>query len=144
MSRDDDLLRILAVFHFVLAGMVAMVALFPAVHLIVGIGLVSGAFTNPGDPFPFALVGWLLILFASCWISCGLVFAAFMVLAGRMLLKRRRYFFCLAMAGLACMFMPFGTVLGAFTIIILMKDDTRVKFQPLPGQEPHGRNRDGI
>jgi len=132
MSQNDDVLRVLAVFHFVLAGMATMVALFPAVHLIVGIGLVSGAFTNPGDPFPFALVGWLFIIFASCWIVCGLVFAALMTVAGRMLLKRRRYHFCLAMAGLACMFMPFGTILGAFTIIILMKADIRAQFQPSP------------
>jgi hypothetical protein len=132
MSQNDDVLRVLAVFHFVLAGMATMVSLFPLVHLIVGIGLVSGVFTNPGDPFPFALVGWIFVIFASCWILCGLLFAALMAVAGRMLLNRRRYFFCLAMAGLACMFMPFGTILGAFTIVTLMKADVREQFQPSP------------
>jgi len=132
MNPNDDLLRILAVFHFVIAGMATMISLFPLVHLIVGIGLVSGVFTNPRDPFPFALIGWIFVLFASCWILCGLLFAAFMAVAGRMLLKRRRYFFCLAMAGLACMFMPFGTILGAFTIMTLMKADVRAQFQPSP------------
>ncbi len=144
MSQNDDVLRVLAVFHFVLAGMATMVALFPTVHLIVGIGLVSGAFTTPRDPFPFALVGWIFVILASCWILCGLLFAASMAMAGRMLLSRRRYFFCLTMAGLACMFMPFGTILGTFTIIILMKGDIRAQFQPLPVQEPPVKNNDDM
>lgn len=29
------------------------------------------------------------------------------------------------MAGIECMFMPFGTVLGAFTIIVLLQEPVR-------------------
>jgi hypothetical protein len=32
------------------------------------------------------------------------------------------------MAGIACVFMPFGTVLGVFTIIVLMRDSVRRLF----------------
>jgi len=129
VNQDSDLLRILAAFHFVVAGMAVLVSLFPAVHLFVGICLVSGVFTDPGEPFPFALVGWLFIGLASCWICCGLLFASCLAVAGRMLLKRRGYLFCLVMAGLACMFMPFGTALGAITLITLMKDSVKAQFQ---------------
>jgi hypothetical protein len=33
------------------------------------------------------------------------------------------------MAGLACMFMPFGTVLGVFTIIVLVKENVKGMFR---------------
>lgn len=128
MNRDGELLRILAAFHFVVAGMAVLVSLFPVVHLFVGICLVSGAFTDPGDQFPFTLVGWSFIIIASCWILGGLLFSCCLAAAGRMLLKRRGYLFCMVMAGLACMFMPFGTVLGAFTIMALTKESIRAQF----------------
>jgi hypothetical protein len=36
------------------------------------------------------------------------------------------------MAALACMLAPFGTVLGVFTIIVLMRESVRVAFgQPV-------------
>lgn len=51
-----------------------------------------------------------------------------MILAGRALAQRRRYTFCLVIAGVACMFMPFGTVLGVFTIIVLLRDSVKELF----------------
>lgn len=129
MNQDADHLRILSIFHFVVAGLAALVALFPTVHLLVGVGLVSGIFTDPQDPFPFALIGWFFIIFSSCWISCGLAFASCMALAGRFLRQRQRYTFCLMMAGLSCMFMPMGTVLGVVTIIFLTKPTVKALFQ---------------
>jgi hypothetical protein len=132
MSQDDDHLQILAIFHNVVAGFACLVALFPTVHLVVGLCLVSGYFTDPKPDFPFALVGWLLILFASCWIIAWLTFATLLVAAGRCLRQRRRYQFCLVIAGVACAFMPFGTVLGVFTIVTLSKEIVRAQFQPAP------------
>jgi hypothetical protein len=136
MNQETDHLRVLAVFHYVVAGMAALMALFPTVHLLVGLGLVSGFFTDPGEPFPFALIGWFFIIFASCWISCGLVIASCIAVAGRFLQQRRRYMFCLITAGLACMVMPFGTVLGFFTIFFLMKDSVKAQFHHPTAQGP--------
>lgn len=136
MSRDDDNLQVLAIFHFVVAGFATLVSLFPTVHLLVGIGLLSGFFTEPKDPFPYALIGWIFVIGASCWIVLGLVFAFLLVRAGRCLKARRRYQFCLVMAGVACIFMPFGTILGVLTIFVLTKESIRAQFlRPAsPGQ----------
>jgi hypothetical protein len=136
MDRDTDHLNTLAVLHYVVAGLATLASLFPTVHLLVGIGLVSGAFTDPGEPFPYPLIGWFFIIFASCWILLGLVFSSCLALAGRSLQQKRRYQFCLVMAGLACMFMPFGTVLGVFTIVTLMKGGVKDQFQRAPAPEP--------
>ena len=134
MSRDDDNLNVLAIFHFVVAGFAVLVSLFPTVHLLVGIGLLSGFFTEPTDPFPYALIGWVFVIGASCWIVLGLVFSASMIGAGRCLRARRRYQFCLVMAGVACIFMPFGTILGVLTILMLTKETVRAQFEPPTAQ----------
>ena len=55
-----------------------------------------------------------------------------MVLAGRYLARRERYTFCLVVAGVECMFMPFGTVLGVFTIIVLSRPSVKDLFGALP------------
>jgi hypothetical protein len=36
--------------------------------------------------------------------------------------------YCLVVAGIECIFMPFGTVLGVFTIIVLMRPSVRNLF----------------
>jgi hypothetical protein len=36
--------------------------------------------------------------------------------------------FCLVMGGVECLFMPFGTVLGVFTIIVLMREPVKQLF----------------
>jgi hypothetical protein len=55
-------------------------------------------------------------------------FAIVLLCAGRCLQERRRHTFCLVVAGLECMMMPFGTVLGVFTIIVLLRPAVRQLF----------------
>jgi hypothetical protein len=50
------------------------------------------------------------------------------VAVGRNNVGSEEYTFCLVMAGVACMFMPFGTVLGVFTIIVLLRDSVKELF----------------
>jgi hypothetical protein len=133
VNQNVDHLRLLSVFHYIVAGLAALFSLFPTIHLAVGIAMVSGVIKDAKDPFPLALMGWFFIVFASCFILCGLTFATCLFLAGRYLQKRKHYTFCLVMAGVACMFMPFGTVLGVFTIVVLVKEDVKAMFiHPAP------------
>ena len=43
-NADLDHLRILSIFHFVLATMVGLVSLFPILHVLMGLAMVSGLF----------------------------------------------------------------------------------------------------
>lgn len=127
MNQDAEHLRLLSIFHYVVAGVAGLFALFPTFHLLMGIFMVSGTFAGTEEPAP-ALFGWFFILFAAGWIGCGIAFAVALAVAGRDLRLRRRYTFCLVMAALACCFMPFGTVLGVFTIVVLMRPSVRASF----------------
>ena len=126
MSQDTEHLKLLSIFHYVAAGMAALVACIPFLHFFMGIALATGAF---GDTDPEARpVGIVMALVALCFIVLGWVFAALVAIAGRNLSRRRNYTYCLVMAGVECIFMPVGTVLGVFTIIVLVRDSVKEMF----------------
>ena len=129
--QDAEHLRLLSIFHYVMAGLQALFASFPIIHFVIGAAMVfgPGAFGTKGGEAPPAAVGWFFMLFAAAWMLVGWSLAACMVVAGRGLVQRKRYVFCLVVAGLTAVFcMPFGTVLGVFTIIVLMRPSVKEAF----------------
>jgi hypothetical protein len=132
MSKDEEHLQLLSTFHYVVGGLAGLFALFPIFHLIFGLFFIFGSErfpSNNGGPPP-AVIGWLFVAFAVFFITLGWVFAIFVFIAGRFLAKRKHYLFCLTMAGVECLFLPFGTVLGVFTIITLSREPVKQLFIP--------------
>ena len=125
-AQNREQLRLLAIFHYVVGGLAGLFSLFPVIHLVMGIAMVTGRMDAPDQDA--VLFGWLFILFAAGMIIVGLSFAVCLLLAGRFLATRVHYTFCFVMAALACMFFPFGTVLGIFTIIVLSRAGVRDLF----------------
>lgn len=128
MSSDDENLRLLAVFHYVVAGLAGLFSLLPIFHITMGALLVSGRLGDPNEQGADRLFGVLFILMGMCFLVVGFAYAIAMAVAGTYLRRHRNYIFCLVMAALSCAFFPFGTVLGVFTIIVLQKDSVRQLF----------------
>ena len=128
MNKDLEHLRLLSIFHYVLAAMIGLLSMIPFVHLAIGIAMVTGGLAGKGGNPPPPFVGWILISFASAFILSGLTIAGLVALAGRYLARQRRYVFCCVVAGLSCIFAPFGTALGVFTLIVLLRDSVRELF----------------
>ncbi len=126
MNRDLEHIKLLAIFHYVAAGMAAMFACIPFIHFFMGLALATGAF--PDTNTEARTMGLVIMLMAGLIILFGWVFAALVAFAGRSLQQRKRYTFCLVMAGIECIFMPVGTVLGVFTIIVLLRDGVKALF----------------
>ena len=128
--QDEEHLRLLALFHNVVAGLGALFACFPLLHLGMGIMMVTGRFeTGPSsqDMNP-AFFGWFFIAFSVVWIAVGLGMATAVFLAGRYLRRRERYLFCFVVAAVMCAFAPFGTVLGVFTLLVLQRPAVKEAF----------------
>ena len=126
MNQDLEHLKLLAIFHYVAAGMAALFACIPFIHFFMGLAFATGAFAETGtEARP---VGLVIMAIAGFVILAGWTFAALVAVAGRSLQKRQRYTFCLVMAGVECIFMPVGTVLGVFTIIVLVRDSVKELF----------------
>ena len=69
----------------------------------------------------FKVIGGVMIGIAAIMILLAWTAATLMVIAGRSLQKRKRHLFCLVVAGLSCLFVPLGTVLGILTIVVLQR-----------------------
>lgn len=125
-ARDDEHLRLLAIFHYVLAAFTALFALLPTLHLLMGIGMLSGHL-SPGDS-DARFVGGILVGIALVFILGGLGMAALLAWTGRKLSKRRHHLACLIVAGLCCAIAPFGTVLGVCSLIVLLRPAVKARF----------------
>jgi hypothetical protein len=63
---------------------------------------------------------------------CGWAISVFIIIAGVKLRKRRNRMFCMVIGAIECMFMPLGTVLGVFTLIVLNKESIKQTYgQPI-------------
>jgi hypothetical protein len=74
----------------------------------------------------FAVFKWFYAVMGAWYVS-SLVLN---VLAGIYLRARKHRTFCIVVAALNCLHMPFGTVLGIFTIVVLARDSVRTAFAP--------------
>jgi hypothetical protein len=130
---DVQHLKLLAIFHYIVAGVAALFACFPLIHLVMGLFMVFApdSFGSSRDQPP-AFLGWFFVVFALVIILAGWAFAVLVLTAGRCIARRKLYTFCFVMACVECIFMPFGTVLGVFTIIVLNRASVKNLFVPRP------------
>jgi hypothetical protein len=126
---DTEHLRILSICHFVLAGIAAFFSCIPIIHVCIGLMLVFGgpSMGGSGSPPP-ASFGWIFVIMGTAAILIGWICALLIFLAGRSIKQRRHYTFCLVVAGIACLWMPFGTVLGVFSFIVLLRPSVKGMF----------------
>lgn len=135
-DQNEQYLNILAIFHYVVGGLTALFACFPIFHLTIGLGMLTGGFgPMPDGEFPFRLFGLMFVLIPAAIILLGWILAGFMIATGYFLHKRQKHTFCLVVAGVECIFIPFGTVLGVFTIVLLVQPSVRVLFGGTPPPE---------
>ncbi|WP_462115580.1 hypothetical protein, partial [Lysobacter xanthus] len=102
-------------------------SLFPLIHVAIGVAAITGGMDGPNPPPPW--FGWLFVGVGAMFVLGGLTLATFIAYAGRCLRTRRRHTLCLAVAGVECMLMPFGTVLGVFTLVLLTRSSVRAAFR---------------
>jgi hypothetical protein len=203
VNRDEEHLRLLSIFHYVVAGLTALFACIPIIHLIIGIVILAGGLDGPfeehrgydgpcdyeavtppkaapvepqtsgdpepvapgppaeaapeqfgtdgvsescepapptrrhrgGPPFPKTFFGVIFVVFPALFILCGWTLAVLLAVAGRCLARRKGYTFCLVVAGISCLFMPFGTILGVFTIVVLTRPSVKRLFNGGPAPD---------
>src|SRR3989442_1116145 len=138
MTKDEEQLRLLSIFHYVVAGLAGLFSLFPLMYVGMGALMLYGKL-DAAHPDPAARpIGWILIAIGTSLFLMGLIFVVCVVFSGRYLSRHRHYTYCLVMAALACTFMPFGTVLGVFTIIVLQRESVRQLFGCPPSSSSVG------
>jgi len=131
MDRDTEQLNLLAIFHYVVAGLGALFSFFPLLYTTIGAIFIFAArhgTTKPGEDLPPEFLGWIFALLGSLLFLMGIAMALCILIAGRSLALRKRYSFAFVMACIECLFIPFGTILGVFTIVVLSRESVRALF----------------
>jgi hypothetical protein len=132
---DVDHLNLLSIFHFVSAGlgfvgMFFLMAYFAIMHVV---------FSNPsiwqnqrhGPPPPpeffliFHIMTWFYLVLALWCMACAIL----NLLSGIFLRVRKHRTFSFVVAGINCLQIPIGTVLGIFTIVVLTRDSVRELYE---------------
>jgi hypothetical protein len=131
MNQNAEHLRLLAIFHYVVAGLAALFSFFPLLYTMVGTIFIFAARhgpTKPGEDVPPEFLGWIFAVLGSLLFLIGIAMAICILIAGRSLALRKRYSFILVMACIECLFIPFGTILGVFTIVVISRESVKALF----------------
>ena len=131
MDRDTEQLNLLAIFHYVVAGLAALFSFFPLLYTTIGAIFIFAArhgTAKPGEDLPPEFLGWIFAVLGVLLFLIGIAMAICILIAGRSLAPRKRYSFVLVMACIECLFIPFGTILGVFTIVVLSRESVRGLF----------------
>ena len=129
-KEDKDWLRLLSLGHYVIAGLQTLVGFLPSFHLAMGLWLLTSDVAKAKNGTPAVLFGGFFTLIAVTWMLLAWSLAACVLIAGRSLVDRKRRRFCLVVAGVEAMLcIPFGTVLGMLTIIVLLRPGGRDVFE---------------
>ena len=132
--KDAEHVKLLSVFHFVLGGLAFCGIAFLFLHFF----LIRWVVSHPdiwkskdGTVFPvkelFAIFRWVYLFMGVLLAVEGIA----NILSGIFLRQRKHRMFSIVVAGLNCLQIPFGTVLGAFTIVVLVRDSVRQSYERL-------------
>ncbi len=130
MNEDLEHLRLLSIFHYVVAGLTALFACFPIFHLSIGVTMLAGNFFEgsgapPGMPTIFGL---MFVILPAAIMLLGWAYAVALAFAGRFLSRNSNYTYCLVIAAISCAYFPLGTALGVLTLIVLMRPTVKIRF----------------
>ena len=129
--EDETQLRILGWLHYVGAALAGVIPVLGAVYGGMGAAMVLGKLPGmaPGKGEPF---GWLPLAMGAFVVLIGIGSVSLNLLTARALRARRRHTLCLLTSALNCVHFPFGTLLGAFTLIVLCRPAVKAAFEPPP------------
>lgn len=142
-SAESKQLDLLSMFHYIVGGFIALFSCIFLVHFFIGLAIVTGSLPAgncKSDPAPFWF-GWIFVIMGAVFVLSGWAMSAAIVIAGKKLKARKGRLFCMVIAGIECMFMPFGTVLGVFTLVMLNKESVKqtfVSFDAKQSSQPAG------
>lgn len=129
--KDVEHLRVLAILHFVSAGLALAGLCFIALHywimqtVMTDPEFVKLAKSSPPPREFFAIFKIFYLVMGAWFVLSGVV----NVLSGIFLRQRKNRVFSMVVAGFNCLYMPLGTVLGVFTFVVLGRDSVVALYE---------------
>lgn len=131
MNEDHSHLNSLSIAHYVVGGAMVLFSCIPLIHTAIGLSFILGGEESAAHPEqgPPRLFGWMFFLLGLCFFLLGQAVSIAIIASGRFLRRRENYMFSFVLACIACFFVPVGTILGVFTIIVLSRDSVKELYK---------------
>jgi hypothetical protein len=149
MINDDLNLRLLSIFHCIVGGFILFFLSMPLIILALGfVDIISSEsilkvivisselmVESGGDMLP-RFLGTIVLGVVIIFYLMIFGVAVSMLVSGIFLSRRKHYLFSLIVACIECIFIPFGTILGIFTAIVLSRDSIKGLYYSSPKEGP--------
>jgi hypothetical protein len=95
VNQDTEQLRLLAIFHYVVAGLAALSSFFPLLYTAVGTIFIfvarhpAAAGPKPGEELPPEFLGWIFAVVGSLFFLLGIAMAICILITGQCLSRRK-------------------------------------------------------
>jgi hypothetical protein len=128
--QDEDHLRLLSIFHYVLGGLIILGASVFIFHFGIGLAMLLNPdwMAGKNGTTPPTFMGWLFTLMGGTFALLGWALGILTIHSGRCLVKHKSYNLIFVLACLTCLDVPVGTALGVFTIIVLSRPSVKRLF----------------
>ena len=121
---DEEHLKLLSLGYMVSAGITAFFSLFGLMYVFMGIMMssffshMSETAANAGEQPP-AFIGLVFACIGLAIFLCMIAMAVAKFLVARYIKRRKSRIFCMVVAGISCLEIPYGTFLGILTFVVL-------------------------
>ncbi|HES59291.1 MAG TPA: hypothetical protein ENO18_02575 [Caldithrix sp.] len=130
---DDEHLKLLSMFHYISGGLTLAFALFIGAYFFLIFFIISMAKNQQeldpklNEALPEAFFGILLAVFVIIFVL-GILFGIGQIVSGRLMKLRQMRWFSFTIGIINLLNIPYGTILGVFTIIVLEKDSVKQQY----------------
>jgi hypothetical protein len=129
MNNDDQHLKLLSIFHYILGGILLLVGCLFILQVWMVVAMATGEWEfRPNETRVPTQFAWVMAIFLALFLLFAWTLAVLVFLTGRKIAQRKNHLFCMVVAAMECLVNPIGTLLGVFTIIILMRPSVKEKF----------------
>ncbi|MEO1432382.1 MAG: hypothetical protein AAFS12_08830 [Cyanobacteria bacterium J06632_19] len=127
MNSNTDIkhLKLLSIFHYVVGGILIFFSLAQLISGIVFLHSIEpSTIESSGELFSPDFKYYVAVMSVVAFIL-GKAIAIATILSGRFLKLHKRYWFSFVTACFLCLFTPYGTILGVFTLIVLCRQSVK-------------------
>jgi hypothetical protein len=130
VDRDTEQVNLLVVLHYAAAGVTALIACFPLIHVTVGALLAFFPdFAGGKDDAPPREIGLFFMAIGLALVSAGWSMAGAHFFVARSLKARRRYVACVVLSAITCFACLFSSgIVSIATLVILMRPGVKELF----------------
>lgn len=127
-NSDSDLWKIVSVFHFAVGGFQILLSSIGVIYMSFGYLIATGAIDSAKSQPPPEAIGWIFSGVGFVFTVILLTLGVLVIRTGMNMLKKRSRTFCMVIDAMLCLMIPFGTIVGIFGLVLLMKPETEELF----------------